>query len=90
MNQAIAQWIMTEAWIDAASKFGIPVVILAVVGWFLGKRVWPWMVSQVEKTQAAREKDLDRFSQQIVEQGKEQIEALRDLSAEVRSHRKER
>lgn len=78
---------MESTWIEIATKFGLPVAALALVGWFLATRVWPWMVSQVEKTQAAREKDLDRFSSQIALVGKEQTEALRSLSDEIRRRR---
>jgi len=74
-----------EPWLEAVTKFGLPVVGAAVIAWFLGTKVWPWMVLQVEKTQAAREKDLDRFSDQIVKRAEEQTQAIRAISEDIRS-----
>lgn len=72
-----------EPWLEIATKFGIPVAGLTAAAWFLGKHVWPWMVEQVEKTQAAREKDLDRFAKQIELIGEKQAIALRDVSQAI-------
>lgn len=73
-----------EPWAAIAAKYGVELAGAAIVAWFLGAKVWPWMTGQVEKTQTARERDLDRFSEQIGRVGKEQTDALHALAEEIR------
>lgn len=77
-------------WIEIAAKLGVPTVIIAACGWFFVKRFWPWVTGMVADAQAARERDLDRFAEQIGRVGKEQVEALRQLTEEIRSQRRGR
>ena len=69
-----------ESWIEIATKVGLPVLGIVTLGWFLGTRVWPWMVKQVEHAQNAREKDLDRFASETGTILKEQTQAIRALA----------
>lgn len=81
-----------EPWLEVATKFGLPVAGFAILAWvmgrFLSKTLWPWMVAQLDKAQTAREKDLDRFATQIKEIGEEQTQAIRELSNEIRARRR--
>ena len=81
-----------SGWIELATKVGVPIAGFAILAWavgkFLYKTLWPWMTSQIEKTQAARERDLDRFATQIGKITEEQTKAIRELSDEIRTRRR--
>lgn len=81
-----------EPWVEIATKFGIPIAALAIGAWaisrFLSKTLWPYLTAQIDKAQAAREKDLDRFAGQIGKISEEQTKALRELSDDIRGWRK--
>lgn len=44
---------------EIAAKYGLGVAVGAASLWFLAFKVWPWMTGQVERTQAARESDIE-------------------------------
>lgn len=75
---------MAENWIDALTRFGLPIVALIALAIFFAKSVWPWMTKQVEDTQRARERDLDGFRNEIKEFQKDTVAALRELTSEIR------
>ena len=54
-----------EQWIEIAGKFGIPVVMLGMLGYFLLKHVWPFVTRQIEAAQAERKIEVDKFVETI-------------------------
>jgi hypothetical protein len=46
-------------WIDATSKFGIPVGLLILIGWIFVKFIWPFYTKQVEASNADRRADME-------------------------------
>jgi hypothetical protein len=48
-----------EQWIDIAGKFGIPVALLMLLGYFLLKHVWPFVTKQIEDAKSERKADME-------------------------------
>lgn len=78
-----------EQWTDIAGRFGIPVVIIAAVGWFLYKKVWPFVTEQITEAQAQRKLEVERFVETIRardtlmgEMQREHLKALTTMAAE--------
>lgn len=85
----VATWLMDQ-FIDIASKFGIPVALLVLVGWFLVKKVWPFVTKQIEDSQALRKAESDKFDNTIrtrdalmVQQWQEHLKALDTLGTAI-------
>lgn len=43
-----------DQWIEIASKFGIPVVMVAMLALFIYKQVWPFITKQIEEAKQER------------------------------------
>lgn len=48
-----------DKWIDIASKFGIPVGLLLLLGYFLLRHVWPFVTKQIEDSKAERKAEME-------------------------------
>lgn len=90
-------------WIKLAQTFGIAVAGLVMLAWFVAKRIWPFIVRQIEDAQT-RSKTLDdkfvmvadRFTDSIrardvlmAETQRENIRALEAVTLEIRGLREE-
>lgn len=83
-----------EQWIDVASKFGIPVVMLGLLAYFLAMRVWPFVTSQIEDAKAQRKIEVEKFVDTIrsrdvlmAESQRENLKALEAMTIEIRGLR---
>lgn len=80
-----------EQWIDVAGKFGIPVVMLALLAYFLARHVWPFVTSQIEDAKVQRKAEVEKFVETIrmrdvlmAETQRETMRALNEMTAEIR------
>lgn len=48
-------------WVDFGYRFGIPVLILAFLGFFMYKEAWPFLKDIVEGERSARAKEHESF-----------------------------
>lgn len=48
-------------WLEFGKTFGIPVLMLAAIGWFGAKSLWPFIKGQVEAAQAEGKKEREAF-----------------------------
>jgi hypothetical protein len=85
-----------EQWIDIAGKFGIPVALLLLAGWFLAKKVWPFVVEQIKEAQTQRQAETAKFVETIrtrdvlmAESQRENLKALEAMTVEIRGLRDE-
>lgn len=79
-------------WIDVAGKFGIPVVMLALLAYFLARHVWPFVTSQIEDAKTQRKAEIEKFVDAIrardvlmAESQREHLKALEAMTAEIRA-----
>ena len=42
-------------------EFGLPIVIIIVLGWFIGSELWPWVKQQFEALNADRKQEREEF-----------------------------
>src|SRR5215510_9550400 len=68
-------------WIKLAQTFGIAVAGLAMLAWFVAKRIWPFIVKQIEDAQS-RSKALDEKFILVADQFTAAIRARDVLMAE--------
>lgn len=52
---------MATEWIQVGQAFGLPVLMLAAIGWFLVKHVWPFVTRQVEDAQRVQTLSRNEF-----------------------------
>jgi hypothetical protein len=83
-----------EQWAKIAGQFGIPIIILGALSWFLYKRVWPFIVDQIKEAQALRKLEVERFVETIRnrdimmgEMQREHTKSLDAIVAEIRGLR---
>lgn len=62
---------MTE-WVTIGTTFGVPLLILAVIGYFIRSAVWPLVVKRIEQADADRQRA-------EIERAKERVEFLMAL-----------
>jgi hypothetical protein len=77
-------------WIDLLKNFGFGVAVIAVVGWFLAYRVWPFYEQQVQANAEQRERVLKQFDESLARRdqvNRETIDAIQELSNEIRARR---
>jgi hypothetical protein len=85
-----------DQWIDVASKFGLPVMMLLGAAYFLLKHVWPFVTRQIEEAHAQRKEEIAKFVETIrardvlmAEDRRQHLKALETLTNELRGIRKE-
>lgn len=85
-----------DQWIDIASKFGIPVTMLALLAYFMARKVWPFVTAQIEDANAQRKTEVDKFiaalakrDQQTSESQQAHIAAIQAMTTELRNLRNE-
>jgi hypothetical protein len=64
-------------WIDATSKFGIPVGVLILIGWVFVKYIWPFYTKQVEAGNADRRADMEAARSDRKEEVSKFVETIR-------------
>lgn len=73
---------MTD-WITIGTTFGIPMLILAVIGYFVRSSVWPLVVKRIEQADAERQRvETERARERTeyaLERAKERVEFLMAL-----------
>lgn len=86
-------WLMDQ-FVDIAGKFGIPVALLGLICWFVARKVWPFVMKQIEEGQTQRKAEIDKFDSTIrtrdallVQQWQEHLKALDAITGEVRGLR---
>lgn len=52
---------------DKLINFGVPFVLLAGIAWFASAKVWPFITSRIEKTDAERKEQQDQFITALAE-----------------------
>jgi hypothetical protein len=45
-------------WIQIGTTFGVPVLLLIGIAWFVNNKVWPFVVKRIEKSDATSERFL--------------------------------
>ena len=75
-------------WLQLLDRYGLQTLALVAGSIFAAKIMWPWFTSQLDKLQAARERDLDRFNAQLTEISKGTATALEKLTERIESWRK--
>jgi hypothetical protein len=63
-----------DQWIDFGKNFGIPLLMLGGLAYFLVKYVWPFVTDQIKEAQVARKQEIEKFVETI---------RLRDVQAHV-------
>lgn len=77
-------------WINIASTFGIPVVIIAAIGWFLVNHVWPFVTNQITSLNSERREERKEFLEALSRRDAELAkvaDALDELTTAVRDLR---
>ena len=78
-------------WIDLLKNFGFGVTVIAVVGWFIAYRVWPFYEKQVIANAEQRERILKQFDESLARRdavNKEIVNAIQELTNEIRARRR--
>jgi hypothetical protein len=76
--------------VDLLNKFGFGIAVIAVVGWFLAYKVWPFYEKQVQANAEQRERILKQFDESLARRDKvnqEIVNAIQELSNEMRARR---
>lgn len=48
-------------WLAFGKEFGVPLLMLAALGYFIAFHIWPLVTKQLEQTAADRRAELDKF-----------------------------
>jgi hypothetical protein len=77
-------------WTSLLTNYGLGVLVLFAIGWFIACRIWPFYKEQVKANQESREKMLTGFQDSLryrdAEFGKI-VSALQELTDELRGRR---
>jgi hypothetical protein len=83
-----------DQWIDIASKFGVPVMMLAFLAYFVSRRIFPLFVRQLEDSNAQRKIEFEKFAEitekarvLMSETQREHVAAMKELASEIRGYR---
>lgn len=68
---------MEASWVEIASKLGIPVGLLILIGWGFVKYLWPFYTRQVESDKADRKADLEAARSDRKEEVAKFVETIR-------------
>lgn len=80
-------------WTSLLTNYGLGVVVLFAIGWFIACRIWPFYKEQVKANQESREKMLGGFQESLRyrdDQFAKIVTALQELTDELRGKRTRR
>lgn len=83
---------------ELLKQYGLSIALIGVIGWFLGYKVWPLIEKawedykdQLRRSQEARDSALAQFDKALERRDAKfdiVVQALQDLSSEIRTRRK--
>jgi Na+-translocating ferredoxin:NAD+ oxidoreductase RnfG subunit len=83
-------------WIEFGKNFGVTLLMLAALAYFLMRHVWPFVTKQIEEAHAQRKEEIAKFVDTIrardvlmAEDRREHIRALEAMTHELRSFREQ-
>lgn len=72
---------MTFDWATLAFQYGVPVIILFGIGWFVSAQVWPKVTTWIERSMAASAAKDEKFVEALETQRTQQLAAMDRLEA---------
>lgn len=78
-----------DKWFDFLTRFGGQTTLLLALLWFLYKAVWPTVIKRIESSEAARERELEKFEAALRMTNQVHAEAVQVIVLELRSLKEE-